>query len=121
MFTINSSQPMNLLIKLLVKTSLSFLDIIVPRGSISNLGSTTLRGHFFLKKKGKFLKNERGTSLFIAKSWGQMPPSALRFLRLWTANLFLSGYSSPLAGQRFSLVVTGGGCFISTANGENSN
>ena len=30
----------------------------------------------FLKKKGAFSKNEKGTSLFIAKSWGggHMPP-----------------------------------------------
>ena len=34
---------------------------------------TTPRGHFFLKK-GAFSKNEGGTFLFIAKSWGRMPP-----------------------------------------------
>ena len=40
------------------------------------LGGTTLRGHFFLKKKGAFFKNEKGTSLFIANSWGggHVPP-----------------------------------------------
>ena len=43
-------------------------------GSISNLGGMTLRGHFFLKKKGAFSENKKGTSLFIAKSWGHMPP-----------------------------------------------
>ena len=40
-------------------------------GSISNLGVTTLRGHSFLKKKRAFSKNKKGTSLFIAKSWGR--------------------------------------------------
>ena len=40
------------------------------------LGGTTLRGHFFLKRKGAFSKNEKGTSLFIAKSRGAHAPSA---------------------------------------------
>ena len=35
----------------------------------------TLRGHFFLKKKGSLSKNRKVTSLFIAKSWrGHMLP-----------------------------------------------
>ena len=45
------------------------------------LGGTTLGGHFFLKKKKPFSKNEKGTSLFTAKSWGHVPPVP-RFLRL---------------------------------------
>ena len=40
------------------------------------LGGTTLRGHFFLKKKGAFSKNETDTSLFIAKSWETRAPNA---------------------------------------------
>ena len=43
-------------------------------GSISNLGGMALRGHIFLKEKGAFFKIEKGTSLFIAKSWGHVPP-----------------------------------------------
>ena len=39
-------------------------------------GGATLRGHFFLKKKGAFSENKKGTSLFIAKSWGACAPSA---------------------------------------------
>ena len=38
----------------------------------------TLRGHFFLKKKGAISRNKKSTSLFIAKSWRgtcpQCPP-----------------------------------------------
>ena len=34
----------------------------------------TLRRNFFLKNRGAFPKNKKGTSLFIAKSWGA--PSA---------------------------------------------
>ena len=36
-------------------------------------GGTTLKGHFFLKKKGAFSQNRKGTSLFIAKSGGMCP------------------------------------------------
>ena len=43
---------------------------------MSNLGGTTPRGQFFLKK-GAFSKNEGGISLFTAKSWGCMPPVPL--------------------------------------------
>ena len=43
---------------------------------------TTLRGQFFLKKKGALFKNKKGTSLFIAKSWGGTCPQCPRFLRL---------------------------------------
>ena len=32
------------------------------------VGSTTLRGYFFLKKKRALCKNKKGTSLFTAKS-----------------------------------------------------
>ena len=37
------------------------------------LGGTTLEGHLFPEEKGAFSKNKKGTSLFIAKSWGQVP------------------------------------------------
>ena len=37
-------------------------------GSISNLGGTTLRGHFFLKKQGAISKIKKGTAFFVAKS-----------------------------------------------------
>ena len=43
-------------------------------GSISNPGGTTLRGHFFLKKKGAFSRSKKGISLSIAKSWKGMCP-----------------------------------------------
>ena len=42
-------------------------------GSISNLGGGGARhfeGTFFLKKKGPFSRNKKGTSLSNAKSWG---------------------------------------------------
>ena len=39
-------------------------------------GSTKLREHFFLKKNGAFSKNKKGTYLFIAKSWGHVPPGS---------------------------------------------
>ena len=45
-------------------------------GSISNWGrhdtSSTVTEQFFPKKKG-ISKNKKGTSFFIAKSWGQVP------------------------------------------------
>ena len=43
-------------------------------GSMSNLGTRRFEGTFFLKKQGAFPKTKKGTSLFIAKSWGYMPP-----------------------------------------------
>ena len=45
-------------------------------GSISNLGDTKLLGHFFIMKKGTFSKDEKGTSLFIAKILGALAPSS---------------------------------------------
>ena len=43
-------------------------------GSISNLeGHDTSEGTF-LEKKGALSKNKKGISLFIAKSWGHLPP-----------------------------------------------
>ena len=55
------------------------------RGKYLKLGGAALRGHFFRKKKGAFLKIEKGTSLFISKSWGgYVPPVSPRFLRLCT-------------------------------------
>ena len=45
-------------------------------GSISNLGARHFAGTFFLKKKGACSKHEKGTSLFIEKSWGARAPSA---------------------------------------------
>ena len=49
-------------------------NVVRDVGSISNLGGTILRGHFFLKKKGAFSTNKRDPSLFVAKSWGHVPP-----------------------------------------------
>ena len=43
-------------------------------GSISNLGARNFEGTLFLKAKGAFPENKKGTSLFIAKSWGDVPP-----------------------------------------------
>ena len=43
---------------------------------ISNLGGHDTSRALFLKRKGAFSKNEKGTSLFIAKSWGAHAPSA---------------------------------------------
>ena len=45
-------------------------------------GAWHFEGTFFLKKKGACPKHEKGTSLFIEKSWGALAPSAPRFLRL---------------------------------------
>ena len=46
-------------------------------------GGTTNRGYFFLKKNGAFSIDRKGTSLFIAKSWGARSPSSHpRSLRL---------------------------------------
>ena len=46
------------------------------------LGDTTRRGHFFLKNNGAIPKNDKGSSLFIAKSWEARAPIAPRFLRV---------------------------------------
>ena len=43
-------------------------------GSISNLEGHHTSRALFLKKKGALFKNKRGTSLFIAKSGGHVPP-----------------------------------------------
>ena len=56
-----------------------------------------LRGHFFLKKKGTFSRNEKGSSSFIAKSWGHVPPVPTSIIRsivnckldLFKSHLFL--------------------------------
>ena len=45
-------------------------------------GGTTLRGHFLLKKKGAFFKNEMGISLFIVVLEARAPSALPRFLRL---------------------------------------
>ena len=37
-------------------------------------GAQHFEGTFFLKKKGACSKHEKGTSLFIEKSWGGMCP-----------------------------------------------
>ena len=37
-------------------------------------GGTTLQGQFSPKTKGEFSRNKEGTSLFIGKSWGHVPP-----------------------------------------------
>ena len=57
---------------------LTFRDI----GSISNLGGHDAPRALFSLEKGTFSKNKKGTSLFIAKSWGVRAPSAPWFLRL---------------------------------------
>ena len=49
-------------------------------GSISNLNVRARhfkKGPFFLKKKGAFSKNKKGTSMFIAKSSGGTCPHCL--------------------------------------------
>ena len=50
-------------------------------GSISNLGARHFRV-LFLKQKGVFSKNEKGTPSFIAKFWGAHASSAPQFLHL---------------------------------------
>ena len=47
----------------------------VPQGrwKHSNLGARHDEGTFSLRKRA-FSKNKKGTSLFIAKSWGHVPP-----------------------------------------------
>ena len=50
-------------------------------GSISNAGGARLfNGTVW--ENGVFFKNKKGTSLFIAKSWGLLALSATPFLRL---------------------------------------
>ena len=51
-------------------------------GSISNLGGTSLRGHFFLKKKGAFLRMKRPLLFLLQNLGGHVPPVPPRFLRL---------------------------------------
>ena len=41
-------------------------------GSISDLGAR--QGTFFLKEKGTLSENKKGTSFFMANSWGHVPP-----------------------------------------------
>ena len=43
-------------------------------GSISNLGDTTPRGHFSLKKKGHFLKIKRALRCLLQNLGGTCPP-----------------------------------------------
>ena len=66
------------------------MNLLRDVGSISDLGGgTTLRDHFFLKKKGAFSRNKKGTSLSIAKSSGgtcpQCPPvpTSMNLLIKW--------------------------------------
>ena len=64
--------------------------------SISKLEGHDTSRALFLKKKGALSKNQKGTSLFIAKSWGgACAPSAPWFLRLCSVTLKTS--------QRFDL------------------
>ena len=42
-------------------------------GSISNLGGTTLGGHFFLKKKGPFSKIKRALLCLLQNLGGHVP------------------------------------------------
>ena len=41
---------------------------------MSNLGGTTLRGHFFLKKTGAFSKKERALLCSLQNLGGHVPP-----------------------------------------------
>ena len=43
-------------------------------GSISNLGGTMLRGHFFLKKKGAFSEIKRAFLCLLQNLGGHLPP-----------------------------------------------
>ena len=55
--------------------SYKFSNIRRDVGSISNLGGAWhFEGSFLLKKNGSFSKNEKGISLFIAKSLGDVLP-----------------------------------------------
>ena len=56
-------------------------------GSISRGGGTTLRGHFFLKKKGAFFKVKRALLCLLQNLGGVRAPSAPRFLRLWCGSV----------------------------------
>ena len=52
----------------------SAANLIQGRRKHLRLRGMTLRGHFFLKKKGTFFKNKKSTSFFITKSWGGTCP-----------------------------------------------
>ena len=39
-------------------------------------GARNFEGTLFLKRRGALSRNKKGTSLFIAKSWGARAPSA---------------------------------------------
>ena len=43
-------------------------------GSISNLGGTTLRGHFFHENRRAFFRNEKGTLCLLQNLGGHVPP-----------------------------------------------
>ena len=42
--------------------------------TVDNSLGMTLPGHLFLKRKGTFPRNKKGTSLFIARFLGHVPP-----------------------------------------------
>ena len=55
-------------------------------------GARHFEGTFFLKKKGACSKHEKGTSLFIEKSWEGACPQCPRFLCLWLVLLGVWGW-----------------------------
>ena len=69
-----------------------------------------LRGHFFLKKREKFAKDKKGTSLFIAESCCPQCPRFLRgnldflsrnsFLLCWKVSPVLGRMKMILAEER---------------------
>ena len=52
-------------------------------------GARLLKGTFFLKKKGAFSKNEKATSLFIAKSWMVPPVPPGSYVYGWCGTFFM--------------------------------
>ena len=57
-----------------LKITYSTRNVARDVGRISNLGGTTLRGHFFLKKKGAFLKIKRALLCLLENLGGHVPP-----------------------------------------------
>ena len=57
-------------------------------GSVSNLEGHDTSRALLLKKKGVFSKNKKGTSLFIAKSWGHVPLVPPVPTSMWISTLY---------------------------------
>ena len=72
------------------------VDIFFGRFPISRIISIgralNLKGTFLLKQNGAFSKIKKSASLFIAKSWGHVPPS--------TPSSYVYGYISPLESKK---------------------